>query len=629
MGSSDNDIKRTILVVDDEPDNILLAKAYFNNDYNILPAYDGEEALEIIKTERPDLILLDLMMPGVSGYTICEELKNNDNTKFIPIIIITALSERDSKLKCIDLGADEYLTKPVDFVELKKKVRALLKSKQFHDDIITEKAESENRLEEYRKEFNLLFDNVSDMVCIHDLKGHFLEMNKAFCENLGYSREELFTLNPLDLEPAINDLTAEDRIEKLMKNEKLVFETPVIRKDGTLIHTEESANIIDYQGQKAIISISRDITLRKRKNRALLEAERELNEKIIHTARALIVVLDKNANVQRINNFACEVTGYTCEQARGMNWIDSFIATDEKEIVCDVFKDVSRGSDMHWGTKNHILCKNKEKKIISWQNSRLLDENGNTTSILSVGIDITEKEKAEQLSRQYMEELKTSNEMQALFIDIMNHDLLNPAGIVKGFSEVLLKKETDQTKLHFLNKINSNIRRLIELIETASEFARLRSTEQLDFSSIDLFAILKNTEKQFQDQARERNISLTIKEMDHPAAARANPIVSEVFLNLISNAIKYSPDNSAINIWIENHDDKWIVSVADQGEGIADEDKELIFDRFKRLKQEKIKGTGLGLAIVKRIMQLHGNDVWVTDNPEGQGSVFRVSLDKY
>ncbi|KAF5423353.1 MAG: CheY chemotaxis protein or a CheY-like REC (receiver) domain, partial [Candidatus Methanocomedens sp.] len=81
-----------ILVVDDEPINVELLEAYLTGEYNILTAYNGEEALEKVKSEHPDLILLDIMMPGMDGYEICRILKNDSLTQFIPIVMVTALS---------------------------------------------------------------------------------------------------------------------------------------------------------------------------------------------------------------------------------------------------------------------------------------------------------------------------------------------------------------------------------------------------------------------------------------------------------------------------------------------------------------------------------------------------------
>jgi signal transduction histidine kinase len=104
-------------------------------------------------------------------------------------------------------------------------------------------------------------------------------------------------------------------------------------------------------------------------------------------------------------------------------------------------------------------------------------------------------------------------------------------------------------------------------------------------------------------------------------------MISDVFENLVSNAIKYGRPGGVIRIDVRDGGDRWRVEVADTGDGIADADKEKLFTRFERLRKEGVKGTGLGLAIAKRIVDLHGGSIWVEDNPGG-GAVFCVALPK-
>jgi CheY-like chemotaxis protein len=128
-----------ILVVDDQPVNVKLITAYLKKDYEIIPAYSGEEALEKVRTDKPDIVLLDIMMPGISGYEVCERIKQQDTTRFMPVVMITALSELEDKIKGIEAGADDFLTKPINNIELITRVRSLLKSKYFHDQLIRSK----------------------------------------------------------------------------------------------------------------------------------------------------------------------------------------------------------------------------------------------------------------------------------------------------------------------------------------------------------------------------------------------------------------------------------------------------------------------------------------------------------
>lgn len=128
--------KPRILIVDDNPVNVELLKAQLKPYAYILEsAFDGEEALKKIHDIPPDLVLLDLMMPKISGYEVCRAIKQNKDTQFIPVIVITALSELDDKIKAIELGADEFLVKPFNKLELTTRIRSLLNLKALHDDV--------------------------------------------------------------------------------------------------------------------------------------------------------------------------------------------------------------------------------------------------------------------------------------------------------------------------------------------------------------------------------------------------------------------------------------------------------------------------------------------------------------
>jgi two-component system alkaline phosphatase synthesis response regulator PhoP len=123
-----------ILVVDDNQQNLELLQAYLEDiDCKSVPAYDGLEALEIVADQPPDLILLDVMMPKMSGFEVCKRLKNDPKTEDIPIIMVTALNEYGDIERGIDSGTDDFISKPVNKLELLTRVKTMLKLKHLSD----------------------------------------------------------------------------------------------------------------------------------------------------------------------------------------------------------------------------------------------------------------------------------------------------------------------------------------------------------------------------------------------------------------------------------------------------------------------------------------------------------------
>ncbi|MBN2110487.1 MAG: methanogen output domain 1-containing protein [Methanosarcinaceae archaeon] len=128
--------------------NIELLRAYLEDSYEVIAATNGHEALKKVNEEMPDIILLDVMMPEMNGYQACEQLKQDPRTQFIPVIMVTALSGRNDWISGIEAGADEFLTKPVNKLELLTRINSLLRLKTLHFDLLAEKnkLELQNRI---------------------------------------------------------------------------------------------------------------------------------------------------------------------------------------------------------------------------------------------------------------------------------------------------------------------------------------------------------------------------------------------------------------------------------------------------------------------------------------------------
>lgn len=236
------------------------------------------------------------------------------------------------------------------------------------------------------------------------------------------------------------------------------------------------------------------------------------------------------------------------------------------------------------------------------------------------------RQKADERIRESAAKLEESNRLKDLFIDIMRHDLINPVGVIKCYVSFLLEKETDPRKIDLCEKIDAVNTKLEEMIENASKYSQLEEMKEIERGSEDLNRILRES----VDLALcPGDVSLLKVDYlpvgEYPASV--NPMIGDVFTNLMSNIVKYASSGGKVEIGIDDDGDNWRVYLKDFGPGIRDEDKEKIFTRFERLEKAGVQGTGLGLAIAHRLVNLHGGRIWVEDNPEG-GSLFYVSLRK-
>jgi len=194
------DFEATILIVDDEPTNVdMLSQELDEEGYKLLTAYDGEEALIKVQEHKPDLILLDVMMPKVDGFTVCRILKGSGKTVLIPVILLTALRDHEDRVPGIDAGADDFISKPFDGDELLAKIRSLLRQKKHRDEqekSLKEQLQSTMKdLEQARLELSRAQERIEMLERAKDQLSKFVpvsvrKMVEADSDTFGYQKVE-------------------------------------------------------------------------------------------------------------------------------------------------------------------------------------------------------------------------------------------------------------------------------------------------------------------------------------------------------------------------------------------------------------------------------------------------------
>jgi len=262
-----------ILIVDDEPhDRQLLEVMLAPAGFQLRTAAGGEEALAIAARELPDLILLDVMMPGMDGFQVVTRIKGNLATKNIPVIMVTALDDRNARMLGLNAGAEDFLTKPVDRAELSVRVRNLLRLKAYGDyyDKYSQMLEGEvgsrtADLVESERLYRSTFDAAPVGIVHVGLDGRWLRVNQRLCDLLGYSHEELQG-------PTVQELIQSEEVpgeaESLRRmaagtlHRHVVDEKRYRRRDGSFVWARVNMSVHrDADGQSQhFISVIEDIT---------------------------------------------------------------------------------------------------------------------------------------------------------------------------------------------------------------------------------------------------------------------------------------------------------------------------------------------------------------------------------
>jgi diguanylate cyclase (GGDEF)-like protein/PAS domain S-box-containing protein len=266
----------TVLIVDDDPQVRKLLELLLRREgYRTRTAVNGEEALATIKYALPDLILLDVMMPGMDGCQVASQLKANAETSSIPIIMLTALSDHSARLAALEAGVEEFLSKPVDRAELWLRVRNLLRLKTFGDLLRKHSAILEDQVQQRTadlQQFRTAMDVTADAITLINRSTlRFVEFNASACDMLGYSREELLQMCPgeldgsstADLQVLFDDIIAGQNANELT-------ETQLRRKNGSHVQVEIRRQAYRSGEEWIIVGVVRDITERKEADKRLL-----------------------------------------------------------------------------------------------------------------------------------------------------------------------------------------------------------------------------------------------------------------------------------------------------------------------------------------------------------------------
>ncbi|XGW00136.1 MAG: GAF domain-containing protein [Leptolyngbya sp. BL-A-14] len=402
---------------------------------------------------------------------------------------------------------------------------------------------------------------------------------------------------------------------------------------------------------------------RQQATAVIREAERRWRS-LLDNVQLLVVGVDQRVKINYVNAFFLNLTGYTEAEVIGKSWFEQFLPPSIQATIQTVFSEVlTQGAHPYY--QNVILTKAGEERCIAWNNTMLQDANGNSTGIISIGEDITERQRVEKMKNE--------------FISIVSHELRTPLTSIRGSLGLLatgvMDDEPDAMK-HMITIAATDTERLVRLVNDVLDLEKLESGK-ISFvrewcNAADL---MQRSIEVMQSSAQAANVQLIVQPLSLQIWVDPDRII-QTFTNLLSNAIKFSPPGSTIwlkatrdvgdarkakdagdtkdatqrsersNVAAQSapqtsnpsnvaaqtvplHPTPYVLfSVTDQGRGIPADKLESIFNRFQQVDASDSRdqgGTGLGLAICQSIVQQHDGDIWV-ESCWGQGSTFFFSL---
>ena len=290
---------KVVLIVDDEPTNINIVANILTEYYEIRVATSGKIALNILKNEKVDLILLDVVMPEMSGYEVALELLSNEKTKSIPFIFLTGLKDPKNVKDGFAHGAVDYISKPFSKEELLARVLTHLRLNDLQQSLSQTIGNLNHQMMEVqnsKKEFESIFNYSKDGIAILDTNLVFLSFNKAYLEMTRYSKDELLTKSCLDIIDPKDKIRSQEIFDLVLQNEYIEnVEKTCIVKNGQRINVNTSISLLP--DKKRFLLVVKDVTsLKSLEEHARLASMGELIGNIAHQWRQPLSIISTAAS---------------------------------------------------------------------------------------------------------------------------------------------------------------------------------------------------------------------------------------------------------------------------------------------------------------------------------------------
>lgn len=467
--------------------------------------------------------------------------------------------------------------------------------KVFHDmaDALAEAARKERAM----------VDNAIDVICSLDASGKFVRVSPASTKVWGYTPEELIGTKYSDL------VIAQDAGKGLNEARKSLhgapFESRVRRKDGAIVHMLWSAYW--SPSENSLFCVAHDITERKRAEEQLRASEARVRQ-IIDSMPVGLVMINESGVIEMTNPSALELFQYAQADLSGRHIMTLF---GEQKVPAAEYMDALFAESMGRITERTARRKDGSTFPVEITLKGYLARDGQR--YLAIMLDVTERHEIDRLKQE--------------FFAMVSHDLRSPLTSIQAFLMMLgegIYGELTPKGAEKAGAADRSATRLLKLVNDLLDLDKLESGRfDLEMNDVPVATIIERSVDALRAIAEQKGIVIETPETDLKVHADADRVI-QVLVNLLGNAIKYSPPGEPVVISVHPLDGHVQVRVTDRGRGIPEHMRGAVFERFKQVdvKDRKEKGgSGLGLAIAKALIEQQAGSIGV-DSEEGKGSSF-------
>lgn len=618
----------TILHVDDNETNRYVTRRMLQNaGFTVLEAATGELGLQFVAEKTPDLVILDVKLPDLNGFTVCHRIKTDPATHSIPVLMLSAhFTEGRDKAQGLDIGADAYLVQPVEAIELLATVRALLRIRQAEESALS-----------LAREWQTTFDSISDGIGLLDAEGRFLRCNQAMtrllakppAEIIGYSHREL-----MKVALGLGDGSC-------FQLAKQTQQRHVLERQARGRWFSKTIDPI-WDQQEALIGavfILVDITDRKQAEATLRE-----NEQLLQLALSGAHAGSWDWEIQsgKLTWSPENYDLYGLDPAKGPlcyeDWYKALHPEDQERASAEVLR-VVKNRLPEFQSEFRIIHPQRGIRWLFGLGRVTFDTQGEPVRLSGIYLDVTERKQAEQ-EREHLlaraeaarEQAETANRIKDEFLAVLSHELRSPLNPILGWAKLLRSRKFDEAALKkALETIERNASLQAQLIEDLLDVSRiLRGKLALNMTSVNLGSTVEAALETVRLAAEAKHIH--IQTWLDPSLDRVlgdGTRLQQVVWNLLSNAIKFTPEGGQVTVQLTSVDAHAQLTICDTGKGINSDFLPHVFEYFRQADStttRRFGGLGLGLAIVRHLVELHGGTIWAASPGEDQGATFTLRL---
>ncbi|MEH2207526.1 MAG: ATP-binding protein [Nostoc sp.] len=619
-----------ILLADDNADMRDYVKRLLSQQYEVESVPDGLAALEFARGRVPDLVLTDVMMPGLDGFGLLQALRADPLTQKVPIILLSARAGEEARVEGLEAGADDYLIKPFSARELLARVEAALKMARLRQEAMEREQGLRIEAEVAKAHLETVIAGIQDQFFVLDREWRYTFVNDRVADVVGIPKEELLGKIIWEVFP------------DMVKSE---FDTQVHRAiaQNTVVQFEYFypawqrwfENRVYPFGEGVSIFVT-EISDRKQAEKALRESEEKFRN-MADNAPFMVWVTDTNSYCTYLSQSWYDFTGQSEEMGLGFGWLNAVHPEDYNDAR-NVFLEANRS---YSAFRLEYRLRRKDGKYRSCIDAAnpWFGVDGQFKGYIGSVIDITERKVAEaerdrllELEQAARTEAERANRIKDEFLAVLSHELRSPLNPILGWARLLQTREFDTAALKkAIATIERNAQLQAQLIEDLLDVSRiLQGKLNLKMLPVNLVLVIEAGLETVRLAAEAKNIQIqTMLDASFGQVLGDSGRLQQVIWNLLSNAVKFTPEGGKIDIQLECVDAQAEITVSDTGKGISPEFLPYVFEYFRQADgttTRKFGGLGLGLAIVRHLIELHGGTIQAESLGEGQGAIFRVRL---